>query len=170
MKASVRILGIDPGSVITGYGVIDKVGQKHQYVAHGHIRVKGDNIAEKLLDISRKVSSVIEQWEPDEGAIEQVFVSKNAMSALKLGQARGAAIVAMAAHGLSVGEYAPKLVKQAVVGTGGADKEQVQFMVGRLLKVQGKLQADAADALAISICHAHLGHSVLAKLNHKARA
>lgn len=160
-----RILGIDPGSQITGYGVIELAGQQTRFIACGAIRVKanaGDAIGDKLKFIFESVSEVIAQYQPDESAIEQVFLAKNADSALKLGQARGAALVALATHDLPIAEYTAKRVKQSVVGKGAATKDQVQHMVKMLLSQtitaklgkSGHLQADAADALAIALCHA----------------
>lgn len=149
------ILGIDPGSRITGYGVIDVAGARISYIASGCIRISGDILAERLQQVYAGVSEVIERYQPQEMAIEQVFMSRNADSALKLGQARGVAIVAGANRALPVAEYAARRVKQSVVGNGGADKSQVQHMVASLLKLPGLPQADAADALAIALCHAH---------------
>jgi len=151
----IRVLGIDPGSVITGYGIIESDGARSFHLAHGHVRVKGDNFAEKLGHIHAELSEVIMQWRPQEVAVEQVFMSNNAMSALKLGQARGAAITAAVSRQLSVAEYAPRLVKKVVTGSGSADKHQVQTMVKAMLQIASTLQADAADGLAIAICHAH---------------
>ena len=150
-----RIVGIDPGSVITGFGVIDSDGQRSVLIEHGHIRVEGDDLAARLGCIFERVSEVLREWQPLEMAIEDVFVSRNPHSALKLGQARGAAVVAACQQRLAVAEYTPRSVKQAIVGSGAADKTQVQHMVRRLLNVQENLQADAADALAIALCHAH---------------
>ena len=149
------ILGIDPGSRITGYGVINTLGSKHEYIASGCIRVKGESLSEKLKYIFQGVNQVIDTYIPQEMAIEQVFMAKNADSALKLGQARGAAIVAATSQDLEVYEYAARRVKQSVVGKGSADKTQVQHMVTTLLKLPGIPQADAADALAIALCHAN---------------
>lgn len=153
----IRIIGIDPGSRITGYGVIDVDGSRNIHVAHGHIKVEGANLGEKLANIYYRIQQVIEEHQPTEAAIEEVFMSKNAASALKLGQARGAAMCAAAIAGLPVHEYAARLVKQSVVGKGSADKAQIQHMVPLLLNIRGvKLQVDAADGLAIAISHAHL--------------
>lgn len=149
------ILGIDPGSRITGYGVINVVGTRNEYVASGCIRIRGDELPQRLHQVYAGVSEIIERYTPQEMAIEQVFMARNADSALKLGQARGVAIVASVNAGLPVSEYAARLVKQSVVGNGGADKSQVQVMVAHLLKLPGLPQADAADALAIALCHAH---------------
>ncbi|MEJ2059153.1 MAG: crossover junction endodeoxyribonuclease RuvC [Gammaproteobacteria bacterium] len=157
-----RILGIDPGSRITGYGVIESDGQASRHLASGAIRVEGENLPERLGCIFREVSALIEEHRPDQMAIENVFVSQNAASALKLGQARGAAIVAGVRAGLAVAEYSPREVKLAIVGRGGADKTQVQHMVKVLLNLQGRLQADSADALGIALCHAHTGLSGVA--------
>lgn len=155
------ILGIDPGSRITGYGVINSVGAKNEYVASGCIRIKGDLLAERLKQVYDGVTEIIEHYCPQEMAIEQVFMARNPDSALKLGQARGVAIVAGANQGLEVAEYAARKVKQAVVGNGSADKSQVQHMVKSILKLPGLPQADAADALAIALCHAHTRSSLI---------
>ncbi len=149
------ILGIDPGSRITGYGVINTIGGKNEYIASGCIRMKEGDLADRLNQVFAGVTEVIEMYSPQEFAIEQVFMAKNADSALKLGQARGAAIVAATQQTLDVYEYAARKVKQAVVGNGGADKGQVQHMIARILKLPGLPQEDAADALAIAVCHAH---------------
>ncbi len=149
------ILGIDPGSRITGFGIINSVGGRNEYVTSGCIRIKGDALPERLKQVYAGVDEIIERYCPQEMAIEQVFMAKNADSALKLGQARGVAVVVGANHDLPVHEYAARKVKQAVVGNGGADKSQVQHMVMTILKLPGLPQADAADALAIALCHAH---------------
>lgn len=150
------ILGIDPGSRVTGYGVVRAHGPfKQEYVASGCIRVTGETIGEKLKIIHDGVTQLIQMYRPDEVAIERAFLGKSADSMLKLGQARGVAIAAVAIQGLDVAEYSPRQVKKAVVGTGAAAKEQVQHMVKQLLKLAGDPQADAADALAIAICHGH---------------
>jgi len=153
--ALTRIIGIDPGSVITGYGVIESDGARSFHLAHGHIRVKGDSFAERLGCIFKELSDVIDEWHPEQVAIEQVFISVNPMSALKLGQARGAAITAAVTQGLPVSEYAAKSVKQVVTGRGSASKEQVQTMIKALLQITKPIQVDAADGLAIAVCHAH---------------
>ncbi|HID81171.1 MAG TPA: crossover junction endodeoxyribonuclease RuvC [Chromatiales bacterium] len=159
----IRILGIDPGSRMTGYGVIDSDGRDSTHVACGTIRVEGDSLPEKLGMIFHEVSAVIKTWQPEQIAIEDIFMSRSAGSALKLGQARGAAICAGVVSNLPVAEYSAREVKQAVVGTGGADKEQVQHMVRLLLKLSETPQADAADALAVALSHAHT-ESVAAKI------
>jgi len=156
-KRTVRVLGIDPGSVITGYGIIDSNGARSVYVAHGHIRVKGDTFAEKLGHIHIAILDVVDQWHPEQVAIEQVFISNNPMSALKLGQARGAALTAVVTRGLPVSEYAARSIKQVVTGSGSSDKQQVQTMVKSLLGLNRPVQVDAGDGLAIALCHAHSG-------------
>jgi len=157
----IRVLGIDPGSVITGYGIIETDGVRSFHVAHGHIRVKGKSFPERLGHIHQSISEVLIEWQPAEAAIEQVFLSNNAMSALKLGQARGAAITALTARAIGVSEYAARAVKQVVTGSGSADKTQVQTMVKSMLQIQKTLQVDAADGLAIALCHAHSRSSLL---------
>lgn len=154
------ILGIDPGSRLTGYGIIRVQGREISYLASGCINATGTTrnpytLAEKLRVIHDGVRELIAQFQPDEFAIEQVFMARNPDSALKLGQARGAAIVAAAQAELPVAEYAARLIKQAVVGTGAADKTQVQHMVMAMLKLSHRPQADAADALAVALCHAN---------------
>ncbi len=148
------ILGIDPGSRTTGYGLVKTQGAKFEYLGSGCIKVGDLNLAEKLGRIYASLHELIERYQPEEVAIEQVFLGKNVDSALKLGQARGAAIVAASQQNKPVYEYSARTVKQAVVGTGGADKLQVQHMVKTLLKLPASPQADAADALAIALCHA----------------
>lgn len=145
------IIGIDPGSRKTGYGVIRLEGNRHIYLTSGHIDVASYPLSERLRQIYLGLKEVITSYQPHEAAIEQVFMHENPGSALKLGQARGAAIVAL---NMPVEEYSARQVKKSVVGHGAAKKEQVQFMVQRLLNLKGKLQADAADALAIALCHA----------------
>ncbi|MBB3182635.1 crossover junction endodeoxyribonuclease RuvC [Halomonas fontilapidosi] len=149
------ILGIDPGSRITGYGVLDVTALTPRYVASGCIRIQADELAQRLAQVYAGVSELIAVHAPGEFAIEQVFMSKNADSALKLGQARGTAIVCAANHGLPVSEYGPRQIKQAVAGSGSADKAQVQHMVTAILGLSAIPQADAADALAIALTHAH---------------
>ncbi len=151
----IRILGIDPGSVITGYGVIDMDGNHTRHVAHGMIRVQGAKLEDKLHLIFTEVGKLITDHKPAEAAIERVFMHRNADSALKLGQARGAAMIAFVEQGLDVFEYTANQVKQATVGKGHAAKEQVAHMVKILLCLEQVPKADAADALAIALCHAH---------------
>jgi crossover junction endodeoxyribonuclease RuvC len=155
------ILGIDPGSRITGYGVIKKIASRSEYVASGCIRTQGSELAPRLKQIFDGVREIIHQFKPDEFAIEQVFMAKNPDSALKLGQARGAAIVAATTFDLPVAEYSARQIKQSVVGKGGADKTQVQHMVTHLLKLSASPQADAADALAVALCHNHTQQSLI---------
>ncbi len=155
------ILGIDPGSRVTGYGVIRQVGRQLTYLGSGCIRTNTTALPERLRLIYAGVSEIITQFSPDYFAIEQVFMAKNADSALKLGQARGAAIVAAVNQSLPVFEYAARQVKQTVTGTGAADKAQVQHMVRTLLKLPANPQADAADALAIAITHCHISQNAL---------
>lgn len=150
-----RVLGVDPGSVVTGYGIVDTDGVRSFHVAHGHFRTNGADFPARLGFIHTSLVELIQQWQPVEAGIEQVFVSNNPMSALKLGQARGAAICAIVSQGLGVAEYPPRQVKQAIVGTGSADKRQVQTMIRTLLSLNETLQADAADGLAVALCHAH---------------
>jgi crossover junction endodeoxyribonuclease RuvC len=150
-----RILGLDPGSRATGFGVIDVDSTGSVYVASGAVRAEGQDFAQRLHQIYAGVASVIATYQPTEVAIERVFVSANPDSALKLGQARGAAICATFASHAPVFEYSAREVKQGVVGSGAALKPQVQKMIRILLKVDGKLGSDAADALAVALCHAH---------------
>ena len=152
-----RILGIDPGSLFTGYGVVDYDGQRLGHVASGCIRVAGSDFSVRLREIFRGVGAVLAEFTPEELAVEKAFVHKNADSALKLGQARAAAICATLESDLPLHEYTPREVKLALTGKGGADKQQVQHMVKILLGLQGRMQADSADALAVAICHAHSG-------------
>ncbi|MCG6657091.1 crossover junction endodeoxyribonuclease RuvC [Halomonas campisalis] len=150
------ILAIDPGSRITGYGVLDVSGSVPRYVASGCVRIDvAQPVAQRLAQVYAGISELVAVHGPGEFAIERVFMSKNADSALKLGQARGAAIVCAANHGLPVSEYGPRQIKQAVTGSGAADKTQVQHMVAAILGLSGTPQADAADALAIALTHAH---------------
>ncbi|MBE8167771.1 MAG: crossover junction endodeoxyribonuclease RuvC [Shewanella sp.] len=160
------ILGIDPGSRITGYGVIDCRGRKQLYLGSGCIRTSGDDLAPRLKQIFDGLSEIIRQYQPEEFAIERVFMAKNADSALKLGQARGAAIVAATNADLPVAEYSATQIKSAVVGTGRAQKEQVQHMVQKLLKLPSAPQADAADALGVAICHFHTIQSLASMAGH----
>ena len=148
------ILGIDPGSRITGYGLIKNYPNRMEYLHSGFIKVEGDNFPQKLGFIFQQLSELIKIYQPNQMSIESVFMHKNADSALKLGQARGAAICAGQHAGLDVSEYAAREVKLAVVGSGAAQKEQVKHMVIRLLSLRQELQIDESDALAIAICHA----------------
>ncbi len=156
-----RILGIDPGLRVTGFGIIEQCGQQLQYVASGCVRSGPGALPERIKILFEGVSEVIHTYQPGCVAIEQVFVNVNPQSTLLLGQARGAALCAAVAQGLTVAEYTALQVKQAVVGAGKAHKLQVQAMVRRLLRLPGDPAADAADALACAICHAHGGQGYL---------
>ena len=149
------ILGIDPGSRVTGYGIIQKLGNRLQYVSSGSLRITGRAIGPNLQQIFEGIRELVQRHQPDEAAIEEVFMHQNAGAALKLGQARGAAIVAVASDNTPVAEYSARQIKQAVVGYGAAQKQQVQHMVCQLLNLSKAPQNDAADGLAIAICHAH---------------
>jgi len=156
----VRILGIDPGLRLTGFGVVDRAGQRVAYVASGVIRTPDAALPDRLKAILDSLSSVIAEHRPDQVAVEKVFVNVNPESTLLLGQARGAAICAAVSCRLPVSEYTALQVKQAVVGKGHAAKVQVQHMVRRLLALPGDPSSDAADALACAICHAHGGQGL----------
>jgi crossover junction endodeoxyribonuclease RuvC len=149
-----RVLGIDPGSRVTGYGILDWLG-KPVLVTAGCIRTETDDFPERLRRIFEGIGRIVDEFQPEEMAVEQVFLHKNADSALKLGQARGAAICAGVARGLPVHEYAARQVKLALVGKGSADKTQVQHMVSFLLGQIGPLALDASDALGVAFCHLH---------------
>ncbi len=156
MTNAIRILGLDPGLRHTGWGVISVVGSRLSHVAHGVIKPDDSlPLAERLTILFDAVTAVIAEHRPHEAAIEETFVNINPSSTLKLGHARAAAMIAPSKAGLLVAEYAATVVKKAVVGTGGADKVQVAFMIKRLLPAAGDPKADAADALAVAICHAH---------------
>jgi crossover junction endodeoxyribonuclease RuvC len=155
-----RILGIDPGLRITGFGVLDKEGQQLHYVASGCIKTPDGELPDRLKAILNFLGDVIGQYQPQQVAVEIVFVNVNPQSTLLLGQARGAAICAAVLADLPVAEYTALQIKQAVVGKGHAKKEQVQQMVQRLLKLSGIPSPDAADALACAICHAHGGQGL----------
>lgn len=158
---TVRILGIDPGLRITGFGIIDKTGQKLAYVTSGCIRSnEKDTLPQRLKTLFSSIVEVIAAHHPDEAAIEKVFVNVNPQSTLLLGQARGAAISALVLANLPVAEYTALQIKQAVVGHGKAAKAQVGHMVTRLLQLPGEPSADAADALGCAICHAHGGQGL----------
>jgi crossover junction endodeoxyribonuclease RuvC len=159
--AAVRILGIDPGLRITGFGVIDKLGQKLAYVTSGCVKTKdSDDLPARIKTLLEGIGEVIALHQPQQAAVEKVFVNVNPQSTLLLGQARGAAISALVGADLPVSEYTALQVKQAVVGHGKAAKEQVQQMVMRLLQLPGTPSPDAADALACAICHAHGGQGL----------
>jgi crossover junction endodeoxyribonuclease RuvC len=157
-----RILGIDPGLRVTGFGVIDKTGQTLTYVTSGVIKTADTDLPSRLHTIFEGISTLVRQHEPDQSAIEKVFVNVNPQSTLLLGQARGAAICGLVASGVPVAEYTALQLKQAVVGYGRATKEQMQQMVVRLLALTGVPGTDAADALGMAICHAHAGGAMTA--------
>lgn len=160
-----RILGIDPGSRITGFGVVDVAGSSQHYVASGCIKTPSDApLAERIAVIVRHIDEVVRTYRPSQAAVEQVFVNANPAATLMLGQARGAAIAALTLHDLPVYEYTALQVKQAVVGRGKAAKEQVQHMVVHMLALSGTPQADAADGLAVALTHALRNHSLAAQL------
>jgi len=155
MTNAIRILGLDPGLRRTGWGVVRVEGARIAHLAHGVVAPpESAPLSERLLALHRGVAEVVAQWAPDEAAIEETFVTANGASTLKLGHARAAAMLAPAAAGIAVAEYAAKVVKKALVGTGGADKAQIAFMVARILPTSGGATQDAADALAVAICHA----------------
>ncbi|MBQ7674250.1 MAG: crossover junction endodeoxyribonuclease RuvC [Alphaproteobacteria bacterium] len=152
----IRILGIDPGLHITGWGVIDFDGFRLKHIAHGTIVSKtSEDISDRLANIFKKLSDIIEEQTPDEVSIEKVFVNINPESSLKLGMARGVALCVPSVMGLKVYEYTPNKIKKTVVGSGHATKDQISIMVQKLLHDCGSVKLDAADALAIAICHAH---------------
>ena len=157
---AIRILGLDPGLRVTGFGVIDKSGSTLRYVTSGCIKTSSGDLPDRLKTILNGVREIIEVNQPGQVAVEKVFVNVNPQSTLLLGQARGAAICAAVFHELPVAEYTALQVKQAVVGNGHARKEQVQEMVMRLLALAGRPSPDAADALACAICHAHGGQGL----------
>jgi crossover junction endodeoxyribonuclease RuvC len=151
-----RLLGLDPGLRITGWGVIEAADNRLRWVADGVVPSDQDlSLAERLAQLQRGIAAVIERFAPAEAAAEETFVNRNPASTLKLGQARGAVLAAVGLAGVRLAEYAPRLVKKSVVGTGIADKNQVGMMVRRLLPGCLAETADAADALAVAICHAH---------------
>lgn len=155
------ILGIDPGSRITGYGLIKESGSKIEYIDSGCIRTSPEGeLSHKLLQIYNGICQLMDQYSPTEVAIEQVFMHENPNSALKLGHARGVAMVAAASHRVKVSEYSAREIKQMIVGYGAAEKDQVSHMVIHLLALNKAPQKDAADALAIAICHSHMRHNL----------
>jgi crossover junction endodeoxyribonuclease RuvC len=152
------IIGVDPGLACTGWGVVAKSGSRLTHIANGQVRTDTSmSLAERLVTLDRELTDVILAHRPDGGAVEEVFVNANPQSTLKLGQARGVCLLALARAGLPVSEYATRLVKKALVGTGGAEKAQVQAMLKVLLPGVKLAGADAADALAVAITHAHMG-------------
>jgi crossover junction endodeoxyribonuclease RuvC len=167
-----RILGIDPGSRTTGFGILDFDGDKPSYVTSGTVKSLDGTFSERLKRIYISIGEIVAEYQPDIVAVETVFMARNAGSALKLGQARSAALCATFAYELDVYEYAPREIKQAVVGTGAATKEQVQHMIVAMLQLNATPSPDAADALATAICHGHQralrgrleGHAIVASL------
>ncbi len=166
-----RILGIDPGSRVTGFGVVDFLGDKPTYVGCGVVKSLTGSFPDRLRQIFESVGEVVAEFKPDIVAVEGVFMARNAGSALKLGQARSAAMCATFSRAVEVVEYSPREIKQAIVGTGAANKEQVQHMVVSLLQLNATPASDAADALAAALCHGHqrqlksrLGSNVVANL------
>jgi len=155
LSDTVRILGIDPGSRLTGFGVLDFSGNTAAYVASGTVRSVDGSFPQRLRSIYESVAAIVTEYGPDVVAIESVFMHKNAASALKLGQARSAALCATFSGDVDVFEYAPREIKQAIVGTGSATKDQVQHMIVALLSLDRTPTADAADALAAALCHGH---------------
>ena len=151
------IIGLDPSLSCTGWGVIAKQGNRLSHIANGQVKTDPkEPLAQRLVVLDRALAAVIAQYQPESGAVEEVFVNSNAQSTLKLGQARGVCLLALARAGMPVAEYAARLVKKAIVGTGSADKQQVQAMLGVLLPGVKLAGPDAADALAVAIAHAHL--------------
>lgn len=157
------ILGIDPGSRITGYGIIREENKRIYYIDSGCIRTSEGELSQRLLQIFNGICQLMDEYSPHEVAIEEVFMHQNPNSALKLGHARGVAMVAVASHRIKVSEYSAREVKQAVVGYGAAQKAQVKHMVVNLLMLNSSPQNDAADALAIAICHSYRRHGLLAQ-------
>ena len=151
------IIGLDPGLGTTGWGIVAKAGNRLSHVANGQVRTDSSApLAERLVTLDRELADIILAHRPDSGAVEEVFVNKNPQSTLKLGQARGVCLLALARAGVPVTEYATRLVKKALVGTGGAEKAQVQAMLGVLLPGVKLAGPDAADALAVAVAHAHI--------------
>ena len=158
---TLRILGIDPGSRKTGYGLIENTGNRIRHLASGCIRLNAKHpLSDRLSILSRELEQLIEEFRPDCGVVEKIFFAKNAQSALTLGHARGVILLKFSERNLPIHEYQTLKIKQTVVGVGRADKDQVQHMVKILLNLQNKLQEDEADALAVAITHAHLGLSI----------
>lgn len=155
-----RILGVDPGSRMTGVGIIEVNGDRVTPVYYGAIKAGSGEFNERLGIIFSGLQALIKEHRPDQAAIETVFVAHNAASAIKLGQARGAAVCAAISCDIPVSDYSPRSIKQAIVGRGGADKVQVQHMVGILLGIREPIQNDAADALAVALCHQHTSHTL----------
>lgn len=155
MNVKLRVMGIDPGLRNTGWGIVDLAGSKLSHVAHGVVQAKGDDLATRLVALRRALSAVVIEWRPQVAAVEHTFVNKDAVGTLKLAHARAIALLVPAEEGIPVAEYAPNAIKKAVVGVGHADKDQVAHMVRLLLPGVKLTGADATDALAAAICHAH---------------
>lgn len=155
------ILGIDPGSRVTGYGLIREHNRTLEYIDSGCIRTTGTDLSERLLQIFNGICQLMDEYNPTEVAIEEIFMHENASSALKLGHARGVAMVACASHRVKLSEYSAREVKQSLVGYGAAQKDQVKHMVVSLLMLTSSPQSDASDALGIAICHSHMRNSPL---------
>jgi crossover junction endodeoxyribonuclease RuvC len=162
---AIRILGVDPGLRRTGWGVIEILGNRLTFIGCGSVESDGKaELAARLLQIHDGLTRVVEQWQPDEAAVESTFVNRDAVATLKLGQARGIALLVPARAGLQVAEYAPNLVKKTIVGAGHADKVQIRKMIGVLLPKADPQSDDAADALAIAVTHGHHRQSVVLKV------
>jgi len=155
MNKTLRVIGIDPGLRNTGWGIVDLAGSRLSHVAHGVVQAKGDDLATRLVALRRALAKVVEEARPDVAAVEHTFVNKDAVGTLKLAHARGIALLVPAEAGVPVTEYAPNAIKKAVVGVGHANKDQVAHMVRLLLPGVKLTSADATDALAAAICHAH---------------
>jgi crossover junction endodeoxyribonuclease RuvC len=162
------ILGIDPGSRITGYGIVHETNDRIEYIDSGCIRTDTDGeLKDRLLQIYNGICQLMDEYSPNEVAIEQIFMHQNANAALKLGHARGVAMVAAASHRVPISEYSAREIKQSVVGYGAAEKAQVSHMVVQLLLLNKAPQKDAADALAIAICHCHMRNGLAARIGQK---
>jgi crossover junction endodeoxyribonuclease RuvC len=165
MRRLIRILGIDPGLRRTGWGLIESDGNRLVYVACGSVETNGSaELCERLVVLHAGLKKVIDEFSPDEAAVEHTFVNTNASATLKLGQARGIAMLVPAQAGLAVAEYAPNLVKKSIIGAGHGDKAQIRMMIGVLLPKADPESEDAADALAIAVTHAHHRQSVVLKV------
>lgn len=164
MTRAIRILGIDPGLRRTGWGLVETLGNRLTFVACGSVETsERDTLAARLVVIHDGLARIVEAFQPDEAAVEQTFVNKDATATLKLGQARGIAMLIPARAGLPVAEYAPNLVKKTIVGSGHGEKGQIRMMIGVLLPKSDPRSDDAADALAIAVCHAHHRTSAVLK-------
>jgi len=157
------VLGLDPGSNITGYGIIHYQDRSARFIDCGCLYLKGYRLSQRLKQLQQDLEQLVDMHQPTTVAIEQVFMNRFADAALKLGQARGAAIVTLTQRQLAINEYAPRQVKQAVASYGGANKQQIRYMIAQLLQLNAQPSNDAADALAIALCHAHMSASQLIK-------